>query len=76
MKVDQVIQKRRLLGLNQEQMAERAGVSKNIIVDIENAKLSENAFPSTMKKLAEAYGVTIEDIAGLCVRPVSTASTA
>jgi transcriptional regulator with XRE-family HTH domain len=68
MNVDELIEKRRLLGLNCEQMAERCGVSKNIIIDVENSKLSENAFPSTLRKLADGYGVSTEDIASLCVK--------
>jgi predicted transcriptional regulator len=57
-----LIKRRRSLGLNQDQMAERAGVSKSIIVDVEGRKLKPTAYPSTLAKLAEAYGVGIVDI--------------
>jgi transcriptional regulator with XRE-family HTH domain len=74
MNADEVIQIRRMQGLSQEQMAEKAGVSRNIIIDAENSKLRQRAFPATLKKLADAYGLTIEQIEEACAvkDPVGT----
>jgi transcriptional regulator with XRE-family HTH domain len=64
-----LVQNRRLLGLNQEQMAERCDVSKKVIVDAENGNLKASTYASTLRKLANGYGCTIADIETLCGRP-------
>ena len=61
-----LIQTRRSLGLSQEEMAIRADLSKSIIVDAEGAKLKPSSYPSTLRKLADAYGVTIDEIREEC----------
>lgn len=64
-----LVQTRRLMGLNQQEMADKADVSKNIIVDLEMGKLKATAYPSTLRKLASAYGVTIDQISQMCAEP-------
>jgi predicted transcriptional regulator len=61
-----LVQIRRLQGLNQPRMAEKAGLSVSMIVRAEGGKLPSDCYPSTLKKLADAYGVTTAAIQELC----------
>jgi len=60
-----LIRIRRLKGLNQTEMASLAGLSKQMIIRLENGRL-KNAHPATLKKLADAYGVSTEQINDAC----------
>jgi transcriptional regulator with XRE-family HTH domain len=50
-----------LAGLTQEELAERAGVHRVSVVEIERGK--RPARPRTLKKLADALGVSTRDLA-------------
>ncbi len=47
-------------------MAKRAGVSKNVLIRLETGRLGSTSHPSTLRKLAEAYGVPITQIQAAC----------
>jgi transcriptional regulator with XRE-family HTH domain len=51
-----------LAGLTQQELAERAGMSRRSISTLENTK--HPARPRTLKKLAGALGVRTQDLAG------------
>ena len=51
-----------LAGLTQQELAERAGMSRRSIATLENTK--HPARPRTLKKLADALGVCTQDLAG------------
>jgi len=52
---------REKLGLSQEKLARLADVSNNTIVNIESGK-QQNPTVETIKKIANALGVSIEDL--------------
>lgn len=49
------------LGLSQENLARRAGVSNNTIINIESGK-QQNPTVSTIKKIANALNVSVDEL--------------
>jgi transcriptional regulator with XRE-family HTH domain len=66
MKLEGLKEVRFLKGLTQEELAERAGVSRYTVIDLEAGR--HEARPGTARKLAEALDT---DIAALVGRPSS-----
>lgn len=52
---------REKLGLSQEELAKRAGISRQIIVNLESDKAG-NTTAITLKKIADALDLKISDI--------------
>lgn len=52
---------RRKAGLSQEELAEKSGVSRAVIVKIENSN-TDRVLGRTIRKLAEALGVSMAEL--------------
>lgn len=51
---------RELAGIQQKELAERAEISRPYLHDLENNR--RGAKPETYKRIADALGVTVEDL--------------
>lgn len=49
-------------GLTQRELTRRSGVAQSTIVALEKRGRNESFHPSTLKKLADALGVTTDDL--------------
>lgn len=52
---------RRKAGLSQEELAEKSGISRAVIVKIENSN-TDRVLGRTIRKLAEALGVSMAEL--------------
>jgi len=66
---DALIARRQALPLTQAELAERVGITENSVWLIENGRVTRPR-PSTLRSLAKALNVRVEDI----TRPVERAS--
>lgn len=57
---DRVRRLRRLRSLTQEELAQKAGVSADLIVKVENGQRSPR--PGSVRKLAAGLGVEVEEL--------------